>query len=204
MTTYSNIHKCDGNTCRIGLGFATTVSLLQKQRKKMKVHHSCGLILRPPNRQPWLSTKQDGFHKEIFNIQWKQAHHEEALRCLVKFSFCWSGALAASLWWSCGRAPLPLQTQHLEDPLVCSLLDLYKGSRCDTQRPSPYLWPCSSLLCSESCWNETWHFVLQTGHWSDSSRCGNGGSGHLRSKKMKSSLYLGLYNGLDFCEPDCF
>lgn len=24
----------------------------------MKVHHSCGLILRPPNRQPWPSTKQ--------------------------------------------------------------------------------------------------------------------------------------------------
>lgn len=50
--TYSNIHECDGYTCRVGLSFATTVSVLQKQRKKMKVHHSCGLILRPPNRQP--------------------------------------------------------------------------------------------------------------------------------------------------------
>lgn len=141
-----------------------------------------------------MAVNQTGWFPEG-NIQhsrtWKQAHREEAWRCLVKFSFCWSGALAASLWWSCGRAPLPLQTQHLEVPLVCSLLDLYKGSRCcrcDAQRPSPYLWPCSSLRRSGSCWNETWHFVLQTGHWSDSSRCGNGVSGHLKSKKTKSAL----------------
>lgn len=101
----------------------------------------------------------------------------------VQLLLVWS-----SSWWSCGRAPLPLQTHHLEDPLVRSLLDLYKGSRCcrcDTQRPSPYLWPCSSLRRSGSCWDETWHSVLQTGHWSDSSRCGNGVSGYLKSKEMK-------------------
>lgn len=138
-----------------------------------------------------MTVNQTGrFPKGNIQHSWtgKQAHREEAWRCLVKFSFCWSGALAASLWWSCGRSPLPLLTQHLEDLLVCSLLDLYKGSRCcrsDTQRPSPYLWPCSSLRRSGSCWNETWHSVLQTGHWSDSSRCGNGVSGHLKAKKQK-------------------
>lgn len=127
----SKTWTCHGNTCRAGLGLATTVSLLQKQRKKMKVHHSCGLILRSPNRQAgWSITCSASIRKQstftdmqasspwgsVAGVQWSSAPPDlELMQCL---------------WWSHGWAPLHLQTQHLEDTLVWSLLSLYEDSRC--------------------------------------------------------------------------
>lgn len=173
----------------------------------MKVHHSCGLILRSPSRKPGQLTKHDGFHKGIFSVSGHGSKLTVRKRdgCPVKFSFCWSGAHAASPWWSSGRGGS-------------------RCCRCDARRLSPYLWPCSSLRRSGSSWNvsKTWQFVLQTGHWSDSSRCGNCVSGYLKSEKNEivtfrtSSIFTlngtlilycwfqVLYNSLDFGEPDCF
>lgn len=110
----------------------------------------------------------------------------------VQLLLVWS-----SSWWSCGRAPLQTDSTPGGSTGVLtsgSLRGSLKGSRCcrcDTQRPSPYLWPCSSLRRSESCWNESWHSVLQTGHWSDSSRCGNGASGHLKQNRhFQNIIYI--------------
>lgn len=114
-----------------------------------------------------------------YSQTWKQAHREEAWRCLVKFS-----SVPLMKLWTSSSSP----SDSTPGGSTGVLISGYKGSRCcrcDTQRPSPYLWPCSSLRRSGSCWNETWHFVLQRGHWSDSSRCANGVSGHLKSKKNK-------------------
>lgn len=128
-------------------------------------NHDC-----QPNRMVSIRKSSTSLDMET-GSPWGNVKVSGNVQLLLLWSSC--SVLLMKLWMSSCSA----SDSTAGDPLVCSLQDLYKGSRCcrcDTQRPSPYLWPCSLLRRSGSCWNETWHSVLQTGHWSDSSRCGNG------------------------------
>lgn len=173
--------NCDGDTCRARLGFAATVSLLHKQRKKMKVHHSCGLILGSPNRQPGQNTSRYIHVKKhstftdmeasspwggVTSVRWCPASAGlELMQCPFWLS-CWTSSslpVVATLWGSTSTCV------SYEDSRCCGESPTTPGSLPLT--PAPHY----GALDPTAKWGGLDTLSSKPRHWTDSSRCGGCG-----------------------------
>lgn len=181
------------STHRVGLSLSTTISSPQEQRHRIKIHHTCGLILRSPSHQ---ITKNKNKPQYLFcnilkcwihlnELRWSNSPRETSTRvqrsavltCLEHMQGKVVKGTEKSLsslkkhwgWTLTGRKHHPR--------LLVKTAGVLES---DVSVTSPRPWPPTSLRWSGSYL--TWARLvsaLQTGHWSeltltylDSSRCG--------------------------------